>query len=225
MRGRSFKEKDQTPPLSQKSPKGRLGPPGEVSLSRTEEGPLRFILSGCSGGGKSTLLAELLARGFPVFDEPGRRIVREQQALGGSAVPWRDPESFASRAIHLARADYEAASEIKGPIFYDRSLIDAISFLEELGRVSVNHAEMLVTHRYASLVFLVPPWREIFTKDDERQADFKDAVDEYERLLRFYPRYGYKTIIVPKAPVAVRADFVLREVVRRKRLADPENPD
>jgi predicted ATPase len=38
----------------------------------------RFIvLSGCSGGGKSTLLAALQRRGFAVFEEPGRQIVKE----------------------------------------------------------------------------------------------------------------------------------------------------
>ena len=38
----------------------------------------RFVLiSRCSGGGKSTLLAELRARGYPVVEEPGRRIIAE----------------------------------------------------------------------------------------------------------------------------------------------------
>jgi predicted ATPase len=35
----------------------------------------RFVvISGCSGGGKSTLLAELGRRGHAVVEEPGRRI-------------------------------------------------------------------------------------------------------------------------------------------------------
>ena len=33
------------------------------------------VLSGCSGGGKSALLAELSSRGFETVEEPGRRIV------------------------------------------------------------------------------------------------------------------------------------------------------
>jgi predicted ATPase len=36
------------------------------------------VISGCSGGGKSTLLAELAQRGYGVVEEPGRRIVREE---------------------------------------------------------------------------------------------------------------------------------------------------
>ena len=40
-----------------------------------------IILSGCSGGGKSTLLAELARRGFATVEEPGRRIVIEENPL------------------------------------------------------------------------------------------------------------------------------------------------
>jgi len=32
----------------------------------------RIVLSGCSGGGKSTLLMELARLGFQTFEEPGR---------------------------------------------------------------------------------------------------------------------------------------------------------
>ncbi len=36
------------------------------------------VISGCSGGGKSTLLAELSRRGHMTIEEPGRRIVAEE---------------------------------------------------------------------------------------------------------------------------------------------------
>jgi predicted ATPase len=36
------------------------------------------ILSGCSGGGKSTLLAEFGRRGHSIVEEPGRRIVKQE---------------------------------------------------------------------------------------------------------------------------------------------------
>jgi predicted ATPase len=61
----------------------------------------RFILlSGCSGGGKSTLLAELAQRGFATIEEPGRRVVREELASGGDALPWIevDPQTYEVRA-------------------------------------------------------------------------------------------------------------------------------
>ena len=46
----------------------------------------RFVvISGCSGGGKSTLLAELGRRGHAFVEEPGRRIVKEELKGAGSA--------------------------------------------------------------------------------------------------------------------------------------------
>ena len=70
----------------------------------------KFVLiTGCSGGGKSTLLAELHARGWPVVEEPGRRIVKHELETGGRALPWVDPVAFLHRAIEMALADRQAA--------------------------------------------------------------------------------------------------------------------
>lgn len=48
------------------------------------------IISGCSGGGKSTLIDELAKRGHAVVEEPGRRIIADERARGGTALPWID---------------------------------------------------------------------------------------------------------------------------------------
>jgi predicted ATPase len=46
----------------------------------------RFVaISGCSGGGKSTLLFELKRRGYAVVEEPGRRIIAEELSGSGQA--------------------------------------------------------------------------------------------------------------------------------------------
>ena len=51
-----------------------------------------IVITGCSGGGKSTLLAELAGAGEQVFEEPGRQIVKEQDLIHGPAQPWTNPE-------------------------------------------------------------------------------------------------------------------------------------
>ncbi|HEY6332971.1 MAG TPA: AAA family ATPase, partial [Blastocatellia bacterium] len=48
------------------------------------------MISGCSGGGKSALIGELARRGYRVFHEPGRQIVKEQVHIDGPALPWSD---------------------------------------------------------------------------------------------------------------------------------------
>jgi predicted ATPase len=64
--------------------------------------PLYVVISGCSGGGKSTLLAELARRGFGVVEEPGRRIIREE-----GLRPEAGMEVFLHRCFALACADFE----------------------------------------------------------------------------------------------------------------------
>jgi predicted ATPase len=169
----------------------------------------RFVLiSGCSGGGKSTLLTELGRRGHATVREPGQRIVRQQLPGDGHALPWVNPEAFARRAIRLALADRAAAADAAGWVFFDRGLLDAAAALEHLSGEPA-FITLGQQHRYHHEIFLTPPWPEIFTTGHERRHDFNTAVAEYERLLRLYPTLGYKVTILPKVSVPERAGFVL----------------
>ena len=105
------------------------------------------------------MLAELRRRGYAVVEEPGRRIVAEELAGDGAALPWIDPAAFARRAIALALADHAAAPS-EGWVFFDRGLIDAAVALEHLtGEPAVETLCRL--HRYHRRVFVAPPWPEI----------------------------------------------------------------
>jgi predicted ATPase len=175
----------------------------------------RFVvLSGCSGGGKSTLLAELRRRGHAGVEEPGRRIVREQLARGGTALPWLDMAGFARRAIAVARADRPAADACRGWVFFDRGLVDAASALEHATSRPVLQA-IAAEHRYHSTVFLTPPWPEIFVSDPERRHGLENAIAEYERLVRAYRALDYTLVVLPRTSVAERADLVLQGLQSR----------
>jgi predicted ATPase len=170
-----------------------------------------IIISGCSGGGKSTLLEELARRGFSVIEEPGRRIVAAELAGDGAALPWVDAEAFLKRAIDVALEDLTRASTLPGPVFFDRGLLDAASGLSELtGEPALRR--LSAQWRFNPLVFLTPPWPEIYRQDAERQHGLDAAIAEYERLVHDYPALGYEAVELPKIPVAERADFVLERL-------------
>lgn len=172
----------------------------------------RFVvISGCSGGGKSTLLSELRRRGHSVVDEPGRRVVQEEIRAGGRALPWVDAAAFAHRAIDTAIADLKAARTNSGRVFFDRSIVDAACALEHAAGEPVLGA-LGRSHRYHPIAFLAPPWPEIYVVDPERQHGFDAAVAEFERLERAYPMLGYRVVVLPKKSVAERADFVLAQL-------------
>ncbi len=174
----------------------------------------RILITGCSGGGKSTLLAALGQRGFATVLEPGRRIIAEENTTSGSAVPWMDAEAFARRAIDMARADLASVVSMPGPVFFDRGLIDAAVGLESVMGRSV--AETLGPKRhYAQTVLLAPPWPEIFCQDVDRRHDMDAAIAEYQRLAEVIPALGYTTCLLPKISVQDRADFVLDQLELR----------
>ena len=173
----------------------------------------RFVvISGCSGGGKSTLLAEFARRGYSIVEEPGRRIVCEEIDRGGSALPWVDQAAFLQRALAMSVADQISASTREGWIFFDRGLVDAAAGLEHLTGESAL-ALLGQTRRYHQRVFMTPPWPEIFLRDPERRHGLDSAVGEYLRLLEIYPSLNYQVSILPKIGVSERADFVLKTLM------------
>jgi predicted ATPase len=170
-------------------------------------------ISGCSSGGKSTLLAEFRQRGFATIEEPGRRIVAEEIKCGGRALPWIDPVAFARRAIEVSLADRAIADASAPWVFFDRGLIDAAAALEHLTGESVVES-LGLAYRYNKRVFLSPPWPEIYTLDHERRHGLIEAVAEYNRLIDVYPALGYDVHVLPKVGVAERANWILATLAR-----------
>lgn len=165
----------------------------------------RILITGCSGGGKSTLIEALAAAGFATVDEPGRRLI------AAGITPWDGLERFLIEAARLARQDLREAEGIAGPVFFDRGLIDAFAGLERLGGALVS--EQLAEQRpYARRVFIAPPWSAIFEDDGERRHGFDEALIEYEHLARLLPTLGYMCEELPLVSVRQRIAFILERV-------------
>lgn len=171
----------------------------------------RFVLlTGCSGGGKSTLLKALKERGFATVQEPGRRIVSDELAGQGKALPWVDMEAFSLRAVEMAKSDLQVAQHIDGIVFFDRGLIDAAVALAHSGGPTIEET-LGETQAYWKGVFVVPPWKELFSNDAERRHNFEAAVQEHFRIEKALDTLGYMRIALPKVSVQKRAEIVLKE--------------
>ncbi|MBD8889977.1 AAA family ATPase [Roseibium litorale] len=179
-----------------------------------------IVLSGCSGSGKSTLLAALSEAGCKVVPEAGRQIVREEEAIGGTGLPWVDPLRFvelaASRyAYHFNSLSPDTLPANGQPVIFDRSLVDVVSYLAYRGLETPAHlGRMLEIYRYCPVVLMTPPWPEIYEDDGERQKDLSEALREYEALMEAYRGLGYQPLLIPKATVPERAAFVMETLER-----------
>ncbi|WP_289034029.1 AAA family ATPase [uncultured Roseibium sp.] len=175
--------------------------------------PSPFILSGCSGGGKSSILDELKDRGFTVVPEAGRRVVADAPQTNSTALPWIDPLVLCRACCDLHMQDLANLPKQERRIFLDRSLIDLVAYLE-MKRIAVPADLGAALHAvsYAKTVFLTPPWQEIFVIDQERKASFEEAALEYEHLLSSYQSLGYQVILLPQTSVAERTDMILNEL-------------
>ncbi len=185
----------------------------QYSVPDGEERSSFVILSGCSGGGKSTLLSELAKRGYSVVSEPGRQIVKEQIGIGGASLPWTNKDMFAELLLSRYMFSFNSASETSKYTFFDRSIIDIVAYYDHIGQTLPEHFERAVRqYRYHRKVFLTPPWPEIYRNDSERKHTFAQAAASYDAHIKAYERLGYEVFEMPKASASERADFILENL-------------
>jgi len=68
---------------------------------------------------------------------------------------------------------------------------------------------MLAAYPFHPVVFVLPPWREIYANDAERDQSFAEAVDVHTRVVRWYRSCGYTLEEVPRLAAGQRAEHIL----------------
>ena len=168
------------------------------------------MLTGGPGSGKTTLIEALKARGYATSEEAGRGVIREQMQSGGDGLPWIDRERFAELMFEWELRSYRDAERQDGPVIFDRGLPDTIGYLRLEGLEAPAWMEEEAWRlRYNARVFIAPPWKEIYGRDEERRQSWEVAVRTYEVMAETYTELGYELLELPRAAVEERADFVI----------------
>ncbi|MEO5322417.1 AAA family ATPase [Mesorhizobium sp. CC13] len=171
------------------------------------------VLTGGPGSGKTTLIDALATAGHSTTSEAGRGIIRDQMAIDGPALPWRDPALFAELMLSWEMRSHAMASALPGPVFFDRGVPDVVGYLRLGGLPVPAHVEQAARgYRYAKTVFILPHWPEIFARDSERRQDEDEARRTHASMVVTYAGYGHELVEVPRLPVAERLRFVLDRV-------------
>ncbi len=179
-----------------------------------------YVITGGPGVGKTTLLNELVRRGFRCVPEVAREIIREQVRTGGDGLPWKNREYYIQLMLKRSIESYRQV-ERKGwqsdAVFFDRGIIDTLCYATLIGLGVSQKMDNYANHyRYHPTVFILPPWKEIYQTDSERKQGWEEAVSTYRHMGKIYRKYAYEITEVPKAPVERRVDFILAAINKNR---------
>jgi predicted ATPase len=157
-----------------------------------------------------TELTALAERGHNFAPESARKIIKERLAVGLSPRP--EPVSFALEVLS-ANIDKYRKADSGCYTFFDRGVLDALYMLNAENALTQKQAEQYIhDFSYNRTVFLLPPWKDIYVTDAERDQTFEQAVEVYEGMKKWYLQWGYEVLEVPRSPVEKRVSFILEVV-------------
>lgn len=184
----------------------------ERMIARIENDRL-FVITGGPGGGKTTLLRDLAQRGFSCSEEVAREIIQEQVKTNGDALPWgnrsRYTELMLTRSIEAFRSN-TPSSRIT---FMDRGIPDVACYARLIDLPIFDELKTACElYRYNTMVFMAPPWEEIYTTDSERKQTYREAIDTHRVMVAVYEGFGYQPIELPRVSPVERAEFVIAHI-------------
>jgi len=170
----------------------------------------RVVITGGPASGKSSLIESLASKGYATFPEVAREVIKQQLELGTNKVPWDDVTEFSKIVLKDQIKQFDAC--IETITFFDRGIPDLIGYM--------NHGDFKIfpylmenaqNKRYDN-VFILPPWREIYSTDNERRENINEAALIFDEIKKAYQSLNYKPIIVPKISIEERATFILNNI-------------
>jgi len=169
----------------------------------------KYVITGGPGFGKTSIIDGLERRGYNSVHEISRSIIKEQLQIGGDVLPWKNLNTF-SRLVFEKRIHQHAETPKDKHSFFDRGIPDVVAYMvrDEL-ELPDKYVHALSEYNYNEIIFLTPPWKEIFVNDNERKENFDEACDIHEYIKSTYTNLGYKIVEIPKLVIEQRVDFIL----------------
>ena len=178
-------------------------------MSCVVHNPNLFVITGGPGAGKTTLLLELEKHGAVCVAEVARQIIQEQVAADGDALPWGNREHYTGLMLGRSVAGFLEHCETSRLTFFDRGIPDVLCYARLIGLQEDNIRSACAQYRYNRLVFIAPPWQEIYATDSERKQTFAEAMETYRVMWKAYLECGYELIELPLVRALERAEFVI----------------
>lgn len=170
----------------------------------------KIVITGGPGTGKSTLINELTKKGYTCIEEISRQITLDDQKKGIDQLFLTNPLMFSELLLKGRQNQFMDADKSADPlVFFDRGLPDVLAYMDYIGDSYPHYfIEICKTNLYDG-VFILKPWKTIYTSDNERYENFEQAEKIHDCLVSTYKKYQYDLIDVPFGTVEKRADFIL----------------
>jgi predicted ATPase len=172
-----------------------------------------YIITGGPGFGKTMLVEALKADNYLCSDEYARDLILAQQELGGEILPWKKPRLFQQEILRKRIAFFDSVPP-DAVAFADRAIPDQLAFARYKG---FGAPEILVEaakqYRYASTVFVTPPWPEIFMNDPIRTETFEEAKIIHQIIVDTYKDLNYQINELPLLPLSERKKHILQNLL------------
>jgi len=171
-----------------------------------------YVITGGPGFGKTMLVEALRAKGYLCSGEFARELILSQQEIGGDNLPWKNPRLF-QQTVLKKRKDFFDSIPDGAIAFADRAIPDQLAFARYKG---FGTPEVLVSaaseYRYASKVFVTPPWPEIYVNDPIRTETFDEAFQIHQIVVETYRNLNYQIIELPLLPISERIIYLLHNI-------------
>ena len=170
----------------------------------------KIVITGGPGTGKSSLINELVKRNFTCLEEISRQIILDAKKEGIDQLFLSKPLLFSELLLKGRENQFLEANTLKGDtVFFDRGVPDILAYMDYIGtpfpKTFINSCENCTY----DTVFILKPWKSIYTADNERYENFDQALQIHNHLVNTYKNYNYTLIDVPFDTVKNRTDFIL----------------
>lgn len=172
--------------------------------------PKKIVITGGPGTGKSSVINHLKKRGFLCYDEISRQITLQARKDGIEQLFLTNSLLFSEKLLEGRLKQYQdTANETSSTVFLDRGIPDILAYMDYIGDKYPEYFDNASQNNRYDYVFILAPWQEIFTSDNERYENFEQAIEIHHHLLKTYMRFGYQLIDVPFETIEKRTDFIL----------------